>query len=213
MGWFLNRALTGFRAAVNARWPSRDRTSDGTIGDAAHAKRTSDHNPDADGSVDAWDMDVDGVDVELCKRAFQQHPSSGYWIHNDQIASRSDGWRRRPYAYAGPTRNRHTRHVHWNTRPAQEDSTAPWNLVAPWTKFPTPTGPHPPGSRTLRLTQPRMTGRDVTFVQEWIGAARCGPPDGVYGPATEHGVRWYQGMRGIAVDGICGPDTWAQMGL
>lgn len=126
MAWYLNPALSAFRRAVDARWPGRDRASDGTIGDDAHKKRDSDHNPDPDGSVDAWDMDVDGVDVELCKQVFEAHPAAGYWIHNDQIAFKSEGWRRRSYAYAGPNRNRHTRHVHWNTDPAHENSDAPW---------------------------------------------------------------------------------------
>jgi hypothetical protein len=126
MAWFLNPALTRFRDEVNARWPHRDKTSDGTIGDEAHQATSSDHNPDADGSVDAWDMDVDGVDVAACKRAFQAHEAAGYWIHNDRIAFRDEGWRPRSYAYAGPGRNRHDKHVHWNTRQSHERSTTPW---------------------------------------------------------------------------------------
>lgn len=136
MAWYLNRALTGFRNAVNAAYPTRDKESDGTIGDAAHQTGSSDHNPDTDGSVDAWDMDVDlksGNDpaaVEALKRVFQAHVSSKYWIHNDVIARRVDGWRRRPYSDFNddPNRNKHTRHVHWNTREEGEDSTAPWNV-------------------------------------------------------------------------------------
>jgi hypothetical protein len=58
MAWRLNTALTNFRAAVDRAYPNRDRTSDGTIGDAAHQASVSDHNPDPDGTVDAWDMDV-----------------------------------------------------------------------------------------------------------------------------------------------------------
>lgn len=131
---FLNPALTGFRNAVNRAYPNRDRGSDGWIGDPAHQARTSDHNPDPDGSVDAWDMDVEvngkgkpaGADVELLKGVFERHPSSNYWIHNDQIAKRSENWVRRSYAYAGPERNRHTQHVHYNTRASQENNTTPW---------------------------------------------------------------------------------------
>jgi hypothetical protein len=136
MAWYLNQALTNFRNEVNATYPRRDKASDGTIGDPAHAARTSDHNPDADGSVDAWDMDVEvngaGVsfinDVEHLKELFQAHEASSYWIHNDEICRRTDGWVRKSYAYAGPSRNRHTQHVHWNTREAYEDSTKPWGV-------------------------------------------------------------------------------------
>lgn len=124
--WYLNPALTRWRLAVNGRFPGRDKTSDGTLGDARHAAGTSDHNEDLDGTVDAWDMDVDGVDVELCKTVFQAHEASKYWIHNDQIAQRSKGWKRESYAYAGPNRNRHNKHVHWNSREDHEKSTAPW---------------------------------------------------------------------------------------
>lgn len=210
MGWYLNGALTRFRQSVNARWPGRDRTSDGTIGDKPHQETTSDHNPDADGSVDAWDMDVDGVDVEHLKSIFEAHPASGYWIHARQIASRATGWVRRRYYGSNP----HDKHVHWNTRPSHEDSTLPWPIGAAVTPAPpAPTGPYPPGTRTLELASPLMRGRDVEFVQEWIGKAKCGPADGIYGTNTAAGVRWYQRMRGITADGVVGRVTWSQMGL
>lgn len=70
-----------------------------------------------------------------------------------------------------------------------------------------------PGQRTLKVTSPQMTGADVAFVQKWIGPERAGVADGIYGPGTAAGVRWYQQMRGIAVDGEVGPQTWRQMGI
>lgn len=123
MDWYLNPALTTFRKEVNARWPNRDKTSDGTIGDAAHQATNSDHNPDKDGSVDAWDMDVDGVDVWACINAALKHESIQYVIYNRKITSRSWGlgiWR----DYNGP--NPHDKHVHFNTRESHENSTKPW---------------------------------------------------------------------------------------
>jgi peptidoglycan hydrolase-like protein with peptidoglycan-binding domain len=63
------------------------------------------------------------------------------------------------------------------------------------------------------LATPNLTGDDVAFVQKFIGPAQCGPIDRVFGPRTDAGVRWYQHMRGIAVDGQVGPQTWKQMGV
>lgn len=131
MAWYLNPALTAFRAAVNEAYPRRDEGSDGDIGDEHH-KPPSDHLEDADGSVDAWDMDVElngrlreyEDDVEHLKAVFQAHEASRYWIHDGQIATRANGWRRDPYTGANP----HDRHVHWNSRQSHENSTKPWEV-------------------------------------------------------------------------------------
>jgi hypothetical protein len=126
MAWYLAPALAVGRSEVNRRWPNRDKASDGTIGDAAHQASTSDHNPNARESVNAWDMDKDGVDVWAVIDAFQRHPSSHYWIFNRQIADRDDGWRRRAYSGDNP----HTAHVHFSIRQtaAAEQDQRPWGI-------------------------------------------------------------------------------------
>lgn len=125
--WYLNPALTRFRNEVNARWPDRDKRSDGTIGDAAHQATNSDHNPDTDGSVDAWDMDAGpGVDVQACIAAALKHESIQYVIYDRRITSRTWGlgtWR--PYTGSNP----HDQHVHFNTRSSHERSARPWFTV------------------------------------------------------------------------------------
>jgi len=65
----------------------------------------------------------------------------------------------------------------------------------------------------VRLVDPHMSGDDVVFIQRWIGPDHCGKADGDFGPNTAAGVRWYQRMRGIQVDGEVGPQTWGQMGV
>jgi peptidoglycan hydrolase-like protein with peptidoglycan-binding domain len=78
-------------------------------------------------------------------------------------------------------------------------------------------GPPPahgkPGSRSLMFGDPLMRGEDVGYAQRFIGRSKCGPDDGVYGHHTEDGVRWYQGDQGLVVDGVCGPKTWARIGV
>lgn len=130
INWFLNRWLTTWREGVNTTYGNRSKHSDGTIGNYAHSVTVSEHNMDPDGSVDAWDMDVNlfnssmptGSAAELqaiedLKRAFEKDPGSQLWIHNRQIANRDiDNWRRRPYYGA----NDHKQHVHWQSRKSRE---------------------------------------------------------------------------------------------
>lgn len=80
---------------------------------------------------------------------------------------------------------------------------------------PPPPMTHRPGTRELAYASgsPIMEGPDVSFAQRYIGPAWCGPSDGRYGPNTADGVRRYQRMEGLAVDGRVGPHTWAKMGV
>ncbi len=60
MTWRLAAAADTLRTQVNTKYPERDQGSDGTIGDQAHRRRISDHNPDKRGFVMALDLDEDG---------------------------------------------------------------------------------------------------------------------------------------------------------
>lgn len=204
--------LKNLRAEIDARWPARDRTSDGWIGDAAHQARKSDHNPDQRGVVHAIDVDKDGIDPHLLVRQAIRHTGVEYVIFDRTIWSRRHGFRARAYTGGNP----HTGHVHVSGRADAEGDLTPWGIAdgrpQPNLQRPVPGGDRP-GARVLRLVQPRMKGRDVQFVQRFIGPSRCGPPDMVFGPKTEQGVRWYQGMRGIAVTGVCDQATFRQMGV
>jgi hypothetical protein len=147
MSWRVARSLDVLLNEINAAAPHRNKASDGSIGDAAHATRTSDHNPwvtyAGQGIVRARDFTHDpatGCDChELAHRlagllAGGAHPalrSGAYIIWQRRILSfdrRAEGWR--PYSGSNP----HEAHMHLSvaTDPAGFDSTQPWGvMVAP----------------------------------------------------------------------------------
>lgn len=110
--WHLAASLVALRNEIDARWPNRDKASDGAKGDDAHAKRVSDHNPDwsAGGVVRAIDVDKDGIDVDQLLDATVRDQRVAYVIWNRRIASATDDgtpWDWEPYV-GDP----HTGHVH-----------------------------------------------------------------------------------------------------
>lgn len=120
---FRSPCLAVLLAEVNARWPGRDRASDGWIGDAAHRTRVSDHNPDPDGSVDAIDIDKDGIDVPTLLAAVVGDRRVSYVIWSRRIWTPAAGWR--PYTGDNP----HTAHVHVSCTDAGQNDTRPWGLL------------------------------------------------------------------------------------
>lgn len=144
MTWRNCKASITLIEEVNKRWPKRDTASDGTIGDAAHASRNSDHNPwiigsDGVGVVTARDIDedLDGVTVDSgpdAKELFNHLLSLGksgdkrlkYLIYEGYIYSAKHGWVTRTYTGL----NSHSKHIHvsFSTDPQFYDSTAPWGI-------------------------------------------------------------------------------------
>lgn len=135
--WRNCRASVTLINEINAAFPGRDKTSDGTIGDAAHATRTSDHNPwlivGNEGIVRARDVDKDGIPaadiVETLRlRGAARDPRlypGGYVIFNRRITKPDfSGWT----TYTGS--NPHDKHFHvsFSTVVDGFDSTAPWAL-------------------------------------------------------------------------------------
>ena len=124
---YLAPSLAVLRAEINARWPGRDHTSDGWIGDARHQATKSDHNPNSRGSVDAADFDEDGVDFDEVFTAIKRHPSARYVIYERKLYHRLRGWKPEPYDGVNP----HDKHFHVSidqTREA-EQNTQPWGLL------------------------------------------------------------------------------------
>ena len=136
----LNKALTAWRNAIERRLGAiRGRASDGARADAAHGS-TSQHQEDGDGTVDAFDMDVNVLGsktstgtpaelriVEAMKLDFEQdpHKRGQLWIHAREIANKDrDDWRERDYTGKSP----HTEHGHWESDQDREDIGAEWPM-------------------------------------------------------------------------------------
>lgn len=122
---YLTPALVKLRGEVDAMAPERSKASDGWLGDAAHASRHSDHNPEPDGSVDAIDITHDpahGVDCALLADQIKDDPRLSYIIWNHQIWNPSISRLWRPYTGSNP----HTKHMHVSVTDSGQNDTSPW---------------------------------------------------------------------------------------
>lgn len=126
------RAAQSILDQATELWPNRNRASDGTIGDASHSSRTSDHNPDSRGIVHAADLTHDpahGCDahaqadaIRLRARAGQE-PRLKYVISNRRIASPTADWAWRSYSGSNP----HDHHAHFSVNSGSiENDGSPW---------------------------------------------------------------------------------------
>lgn len=175
MAYFLSPALAQLRAEVNALWPGRDKTSDGWIGDAAHSARTSDHNPDANGSVNAIDLDKDGLDPMAVVRAAVGDRRCSYVIFAGTIWRARGEWRAEPYTGA----NGHYGHVHvsiWHGDTYEQDRSS-WGVAAavsnttPTTPGTVPTVPDVTAPDPLEEVDDMFTDADRAALGEIHGNA------------------------------------------
>ena len=146
--WILVPCLVSLRNEFNTLAPARDKSSDGSIGDSAHASSSSDHNPDETGStpyedadstneVHAIDVDIDlrrsgwtmakAVEIIVTRHRTGADDRLQNVIYNRRVWSRSWGWTAREYTGSNP----HDKHAHFSSRytTAQESSTRPWGLL------------------------------------------------------------------------------------
>lgn len=190
---YLAPSLARARTAINLRWPGRDKTSDGWIGDSAHAARTSDHNPDSSGVVRALDVDKDRLHVPTVLAAFLTHPAVRYVIHNRKIYHVDS--RFKPKAYTGS--NPHTGHIHVSiehTRAAENDKSS-WEPISH--AFTWPELKSGARSRFVAELQGYLNGH---------GAALA--IDGDFGAGTLAAVKAFQRRFTPGdVDGVVGPKT------
>lgn len=150
--WELVDPLEELRAEFNTLSPKRDKASDGSIGDAAHQDRSSNHNPDDTAGVATPQTDSDSkpevraIDVDksgpwpspmtfdlACEELRKRHKDGRddrliEIIWNRRKATRSNGWVWQDYTGS----NAHTEHAHFGLRADRDTKTGPWGLVAKW---------------------------------------------------------------------------------
>lgn len=134
MAWVLVPALQEFRVQINRLCPTRDKASDGVIGDFNHQQGDSSHNPDDTGRNNSeWDTDPDNkqevraIDVDIDFRTpgvtankllahLIKYAKNGtfwwirYFIYNEKMYHKRNDFE--PVAYNGV--NPHDKHIHIN---------------------------------------------------------------------------------------------------
>jgi peptidoglycan hydrolase-like protein with peptidoglycan-binding domain len=219
--WNAAPSLVVLRKEVDGRWPGRNRSSDGVIGDARHAARTNSHNPvgagngprvGTRGAVHAMDITSDGIDVAAFLSAVVGDPRVWYVIHDGQIWSRTTGWA--PIAHRGDP---HTTHIHVNLREdSQSAAVAAENDTRSWFGTKSRTSPaflqKPSAASTL------TTEQTIRLQQALIGKGYSIPAGatGKYGAQTTAAVAAFQqaqGWSGSQADGIAGPETLRRLGV
>lgn len=214
MSWRLAKSLEKLRSQVNAAFPDRSKATDGTIGDAAHASRSSDHNPwikdGAFGVVSGCDITHDpngGFDAGRFAELMlsSRDPRIKYVIWNRQIAAGSDGpsawkWRK----YTGPSPHDHHCHISVKAKKSFYDDDRAWAMlgaVAPAV----PSVPQPPKVPDTILLG--STGDAVRKLQAILGLE----VDGMFGLKTRDAVIAFQKKNKIGADGKVGSYTWAAL--
>lgn len=136
--WSLAPCLVGLFRETDKLFPRRSTISDGTIGNAEHAARESDHNPDGNGWVDAADLTDDkssGCDADHLAQHLiaAKDPRVSYIIWNRTIVRGYDrkatstrpflkAWTPEPYTGTNP----HDKHTHISVADHARGYIGPW---------------------------------------------------------------------------------------
>ena len=223
MGWKLAPALAKLIAETNEKWPNRSKASDGTIGDAAHQKRDSEHNPDENGIVLAADITLGGTNRAAFLDAVIGDPRVHYVINEGKIYSRSNKWIAKTYKGA----NKHIGYAHVSLRNrVSEDASAATvkaaaNDTSSW--FDGDPEPEKEESKPVSVLKKGSKGARVKTLQQ--GLNRVFPAyrkavapkgklltvDGIYGDHTARWVMEFQRRVGLNPDAIVGEKTVASL--
>lgn len=131
--WHVNEGLAPLLAEARTEYPG---IVIGTIGDAAHRKEISDHNPNSAGRVNAADLMLGPAFTEAQAKALIPFliadRRTKYLIHDGMIwrspaghSAAEAGWH--PYTGSDP----HTNHIHLSVWDSAHTDPAPWEITMP----------------------------------------------------------------------------------
>jgi hypothetical protein len=222
--WTLAGSLVTLRNEFDRAHPNRPKASDGTIGDPAHQARVSDHNPDANGVVRAWDctaLDETqphplAVWIAANKPSRVKYVISRGRIMKSYASSSGPAWTWLPYTGI----NGHFHHCHVSVTAAPfGDDPAPWGYPGGIPK-PVWRAPAFPGY-TLRLGQVSDNVRTLKYllVAAGFGDGLAMSPTSVrvFGPGTAKAVQrlaaaYYRANKvtpPATLPSSVGPKLWA----
>ncbi len=204
--WRLARSLTKLREEVNAAYPGRPTNSDGTIGDAAHSSRKSDHNPNSAGIVCALDLtewvqngiEMNDVLAEILRAS--RDPRIKYVISDGRMFSSYSTSHRRAWEW-GPYNgfNKHTKHVHVSVLGHYADTITPWNIKTEEYQMPP----------TIREgTNDAVAVAKLRGLLMAHGFKLHQGVSGAFGPGLKAIVQEFQRRYRLKDDGVVGPNTW-----
>lgn len=207
-------SLETLRKQINARWPNRDKRSDGGEGDKAHKLRKSDHNP-VNGVFHARDFTHDPINglsgKELANAiAAARDPRVDYMISDGEIMFGKWGtnpWKWVDYNGANP----HDHHMHLSVvdDPNLAEDNREWDLSAYKVSQTVPD--HPANIRWATIKR-GAKGDVVIHLQKLLNKNGWHlKEDGDFGRVTEEMVKNFQRVNGLAADGKVGPYTWDKL--
>ena len=221
------------RDQVNKRWVSRDKASDGWIGDSAHAARDgwgtngkgSYHNPDPRGIVHAIDLDEDflgkGKGEKVAKdfaeelaaycRAGKDGGRIAHIVYEGQVASATaNNWHFRGSGYG------HFQHIHISFTNRADNDGRKFDLPIFKTEpvIPKPSNKIPayPGRTKLQY---KAKNKDVKELQKQLIKKGFSIPNGpteFYGDQTSAAVKRFYASIGKVRDGrAVDPSGWTAL--
>jgi hypothetical protein len=215
MAWRVAKSLLLLREQIDSRYPNRSKSSDGTIGNAEHSSRTSDHNPNNEGVVCALDITNDPAHGLRSREVAEALVASKdrrikYIISNGEICSGFEQgkppWIWRKYKGANP----HTHHFHISVRGEKKfyDDMTTWDLADAPKSLPAPETPW----QGVPMLRKGIVGDDVVRLQKILNAYGAKlDTDGEFGSNTQKAVKAFQKARKIVADGVVGPYTWGAL--